>query len=215
MRPGRHQLASEQEHAEKSRLKEKCREAFVREERRKHIGGRVRKAAPVRTELKGHDDAGHDAHAERDRKNLDPEHRDAKVDLAAGEEVEPFQHSYVCRKSDGEGRQENVPGDDPGELKPRQENRIKIHCLLRSLARMFRFPLYCSLPPCRHAVASAFTEPQVIAPTIAPIRQVVSVPDTIDLKPSEITSSRRSGAMVASPPIMIPSEPKLAKPHIA
>ena len=53
------------------------------------------------------------------------------------------------------------------------------------------------------------------APTIAPIRQVASVPDTIDFSPSDTMSSRRSGAMVASPPIMMPSEPKLAKPHMA
>ena len=55
----------------------------------------------------------------------------------------------------------------------------------------------------------------VSTPTIAPIRQVASVPDTIDFSPSETTSSRRSGAMVASPAIMMPSEPKLAKPHMA
>src|SRR5215475_2155018 len=56
---------------------------------------------------------------------------------------------------------------------------------------------------------------QVSTPTIAPITQVAIVPETIDLRPSEITSSRRSGAMVESPAIMMPSEPKLAKPHIA
>src|SRR5947199_9089755 len=55
----------------------------------------------------------------------------------------------------------------------------------------------------------------VNTPTIAPIRQVVSVPDTIDFNPSELISSRRSGAMVPSPPIMMPRLPKLAKPHIA
>ncbi len=55
----------------------------------------------------------------------------------------------------------------------------------------------------------------VSTPTIAPIRQVVSVPETIDFNPSETISSRRSGAMVPRPPIMMPSLPKLAKPHIA
>src|SRR5262249_54382781 len=103
MSPRRHQLAPEQEHAEKSGLKEKCREALVREQWRKHIGGRVSIAAPVRTELKRHDDAGYDAHPETDRENLDPEGRDAKIDFASGEEVEPFQHRYVGRKSDGDG----------------------------------------------------------------------------------------------------------------
>src|SRR5882672_1557189 len=55
----------------------------------------------------------------------------------------------------------------------------------------------------------------VNTPTIAPIRQVVSVPDTIDFSPSELISSRRCGAMVPRPPIMMPRLPKLAKPHIA
>ncbi len=55
----------------------------------------------------------------------------------------------------------------------------------------------------------------VITPTIAPIRHVVSVPETIDFSPSELISSRRCGAMVPSPPIMMPRLPKLAKPHIA
>src|SRR5262245_584996 len=55
----------------------------------------------------------------------------------------------------------------------------------------------------------------VSTPTMAPIRQVAIVPDTIDLRPSESTSSRRSGAMVPRPAIMMPSEPKLAKPHMA
>src|ERR1700716_1401301 len=55
----------------------------------------------------------------------------------------------------------------------------------------------------------------VNTPTIAPIRQVVSVPDTIDFNPSALISSRRSGAIVPSPPIMMPRLPKLAKPHIA
>src|SRR5260370_42157933 len=55
----------------------------------------------------------------------------------------------------------------------------------------------------------------VISPTIAPIRQVVIVPETIDFSPSELISSRRSGAMVPRPPIMMPRLAKLANPHIA
>src|SRR5450755_1499984 len=56
---------------------------------------------------------------------------------------------------------------------------------------------------------------QLNTPTIAPIRQVVRVPETIDFNPSELISSRLSGAMVPRPPIMMPRLPKLAKPHIA
>src|SRR5262249_36733361 len=55
----------------------------------------------------------------------------------------------------------------------------------------------------------------VNTPTIAPIRHVVIVPDTIDFSPSALISSRRSGAMVPRPPIMMPRLAKLAKPHIA
>src|SRR5579862_6255259 len=56
---------------------------------------------------------------------------------------------------------------------------------------------------------------QLKTPTIAPNKHVVSVPERIDFKPSDTTSSRFSGHMVESPAIMMPSEPKLAKPHIA
>ena len=56
---------------------------------------------------------------------------------------------------------------------------------------------------------------QKSAPTIAPMKQVASVPATSDLSPRPTISGRRAGHIVARPPIMIPSEPKLAKPHIA
>ena len=55
----------------------------------------------------------------------------------------------------------------------------------------------------------------VSTPTMAPKRHVVSVPETIDFRPSEITSPRFGGHIVESPAIMMPSEPKLAKPHMA
>ncbi len=47
---------------------------------------------------------------------------------------------------------------------------------------------------------------------MAPSKHIVSVPETIDFSPSDTTMSRRSGHMVESPAIMMPSEPKLAKP---
>ena len=67
----------------------------------------------------------------------------------------------------------------------------------------------------RHPGSNARRRHQLSTPTIAPIRQVVSVPETIDFNPSELISSRRCGAMVPRPPIMMPRLPKLAKPHIA
>ena len=89
MGPGRHQLAPEQQHAEKRRLEKKCRQALVGEQRRQDIGGGVRIAAPVGAELERHDDAGDHAHPEGDRENPDPEHRDAKIDVAPGERLSP------------------------------------------------------------------------------------------------------------------------------
>ena len=56
---------------------------------------------------------------------------------------------------------------------------------------------------------------QITRPTVAAVRQVASVPATIDLIPSETISPRRCGHIVLMPPIMIPSEPKFAKPHSA
>ena len=73
----------------------------------------------------------------------------------------------------------------------------------------------CRLPAKPSLVFAASEFRYVSTPTIAPSKHVVSVPDTIDFKPSDTTSSRFSGHMVESPAIMMPSEPKLAKPHMA
>ena len=102
MRPGRHQLAAEQQHAEEGRFEEEGGQPFIGEERRQHIGRRVGEAAPVGAELERHDDAGHDAHAEGDREYLDPECRDPEIDLPAGEEMQPFQHGDEGRQPDRE-----------------------------------------------------------------------------------------------------------------
>src|SRR5438552_16446646 len=54
-----------------------------------------------------------------------------------------------------------------------------------------------------------------IKATLAAVKQVASVPATIDFMPSETTSPRRSGHIVPRPPIMMPRLPKFAKPHSA
>src|SRR6185437_9743714 len=54
-----------------------------------------------------------------------------------------------------------------------------------------------------------------IKATLAAVKQVASVPATIDSRPSATTSARRSGHMVPRPPIMMPRLPKFAKPHSA
>jgi lysozyme len=52
-------------------------------------------------------------------------------------------------------------------------------------------------------------------PTTAPVMPDASVPDTSALSASSTTSSRRSGIIAETPAIRMPTEPKLAKPHIA
>ena len=82
MRPARHQLAAEQQHAEKRRFEEEGGQAFIGQQRRDDIGGGVGEAAPVGAELERHDDAGHHAHAEGDGEDPGPEAGDAEIDLA-------------------------------------------------------------------------------------------------------------------------------------
>ncbi len=67
MRPARHQLAAEEQHAEEGRLQEEGGEPLTGQKRRDDVRRRVGEAAPIGAELEGHDDAGDDAHAERDR----------------------------------------------------------------------------------------------------------------------------------------------------
>ena len=54
-----------------------------------------------------------------------------------------------------------------------------------------------------------------ISATLAAVRQVASVPATIDLIPRATISARRSGHMVPRPPIMMPRLPRFAKPQSA
>lgn len=67
----------------------------------------------------------------------------------------------------------------------------------------------------REALRAAFSRFYSRIPTTAPSRHVASVPETMDLMPSDTTSSRRFGAIVPSPPIRMPRLPKFAKPHMA
>ena len=52
---------------------------------------------------------------------------DAQIELVAGEEMQAFEQRDVGGEPDREGGQQDMPGDHPGELQPRQENRIEFH----------------------------------------------------------------------------------------
>jgi hypothetical protein len=62
---------------------------------------------------------------------LDPECRDAQVDVTAGHDVQALQDRNVGGHADREGGHEDVPADHPGELQARQQHRIEIHESLR------------------------------------------------------------------------------------
>ncbi len=91
MRSWRHQFAAKQQYAKERCLKEEGSQPLIGEEWPQNVGRRVGKAAPVGAELERHDHAGHDAHAEGNREDLDPELGYVKVDCPAGDEMQSFQ----------------------------------------------------------------------------------------------------------------------------
>ena len=109
-------------------------EAGLEEEGGQHLVGHdrahdgthgVAHPAPVGAELVGHDDSGDDAHAEGDGEDRQPELVELAVDRVAGGEPEALQHGKVAGEPDGEGREQEVEGDDEGELEARQHDRIQ------------------------------------------------------------------------------------------
>jgi hypothetical protein len=135
MRPARHEIAAEQQHAEEGGLEKEGRQALVGEQRRDDVGGCVGIAAPVRTKLERHHNARHHAHAERRGENPDPEGRDAEIDLAPGGQMQTFQDGDERGEPDRESGQKEVPRYDPGELDSREEKWIEAHWALHLLAR--------------------------------------------------------------------------------
>jgi hypothetical protein len=77
--------------------------------------------------LERHDDAGDDAHAEGDGKDPQPELRQIEEDGALGQRIGAFEEGDEGGQPDGEGRQQDMPADDPGKLDAGEEFRIKMH----------------------------------------------------------------------------------------
>ena len=61
-----------------------------------------------------------------DTANILIQNVECEVDLASGGEIEAFQHRDERCKADGESGQQEVKGDDPGELHPGKNNRIQV-----------------------------------------------------------------------------------------
>ena len=135
MQPRRHAIAPEEQHAEKARLEEERRETLVGHQRSEDIGRRVRIPAPVRPELERHHDAGNHAHAERHGKYLQPELRQPQEYRPRGREMQDFEYRDVGSEPDGECGQQNMQGDNPDELQPRQQERVEHpHPSLRTIS---------------------------------------------------------------------------------
>jgi hypothetical protein len=111
----------------KGGFQEEGHQAFISQQRRDDIGGRVGESAPVGAELERHHDAGDDTHAEGDREDLDPESGEPEIDLFPGDEMQALQHSDEGSEADGEGRQQDMPGNHPDELQARKQKGVEFH----------------------------------------------------------------------------------------
>jgi hypothetical protein len=125
--PMGHLVPAEQEHAEEGRFEEKGRHHLVGQQWPDEVGGCIGVVAPVGAELERHHDAGHDAHAEHDGENLDPELREAEVDRVFGLEVEAFQYRDIGGKANAEYREDGVERDHECELDARDQQWIEFH----------------------------------------------------------------------------------------
>ena len=124
MHPWRHELASEEQHAQEAGFEEERHQHLVRHQGTDDVRGEIRVAAPVGPELERHHDPGNHSHPERHCEQAQPELRQAQEDGPAGEHVRAFEHGDVSRESDGERRQQDVHCDHPRELHSRQEEGI-------------------------------------------------------------------------------------------
>jgi hypothetical protein len=124
MQPRPDPFEAEQHDAQKACLQEERGQHLIAHQRADHRADLVRKCRPVGAELVGHHDARHHAHAEHHRKNLQPVVEQVDEDFAPRRQPEPLQHRKVARKSDREGRKNDVKRHREGELRPGQPHGI-------------------------------------------------------------------------------------------
>jgi len=127
MRPAWHQAATEQKNTEECGLEEEGDDPLIGEQRRKDAGGCRGVPAPVGSELERHHNAGNDAHAKGDRKDLYPEGRYPQQHAPPGDDMRAFERRYEGGESDGECGKQDVPADHPDELQTGQEQRVQSH----------------------------------------------------------------------------------------
>ena len=72
--------------------------------------------AQLRAELVRHDDAGHHAHGEHHREDLQPVLEEVEIQRLAGLEPQRFEHREKTRQPDRERREDEVKADRESEL---------------------------------------------------------------------------------------------------
>ena len=120
MQPAPDAREAEEHHAQEPGLEKERREHFVGHQRSDDRSGAVGKNRPVRAELVGHHDPGHDAHREGDREDLEPVLKEVEIRFAAGPEPEPFEDGEIAGKPDGKRGEYEVKRDRKGELDSRK-----------------------------------------------------------------------------------------------
>jgi hypothetical protein len=122
---GPHALQPKQHDAQKARFEEEGGEHFVAEERPDHRPNLVREHRPVSAKLIGHDQPGDDAHGEDDGEDAEPILEGVEEQGLLGREPASLQHRQKAGQPDGEGRIEEVPDYDEGELGASQIKRAR------------------------------------------------------------------------------------------
>ena len=122
---GRHAFHAEQHHAEEGGLEEEREQDFVREQRSGDIADLVHVAGPVGAELKGHRQAGHNAHRKAQRENLYPDLVDLQPVRLAAAIVAHAEINQEPGQRNGERREQDVKSDVQPELGACQQQWIR------------------------------------------------------------------------------------------
>ncbi len=109
-------VPAKQHDPQEASLEEERGQHLVGEQRAGNGAGEVGEAAPVGTELVGHDQAGDHAHAEVDGEDFRPEVIKVTVDLVVGPQPEAFEDCQVARQANGDGREQDMERHGKGKL---------------------------------------------------------------------------------------------------
>ena len=118
-----------------------------------------------------------------------------------------LQHARMAVAEAGDGRAAGSV-DDGLSVGITNENALARQRERRGLAQV-------ALDEAGHGGMEPLPQGGVNSPTTAPVMQQAMVPLTRAGRPRRTISARRSGHIATMPPSMIPTEPRLAKPHSA